>query len=28
MSQQPETTDIKKKILATGIRVGTQVKTK
>ncbi len=28
MSQQAETTDIKKKILATGIRVGTQVKTK
>lgn len=28
MSQQAETTDIKKKILSTGIRVGTQVKTK
>ena len=28
MSQQAEATDIKKKILATGIRVGTQVKTK
>ena len=28
MSQQVETTDIKKKILSTGIRVGTQVKTK
>ena len=28
MSQQAETTDIKKKILTTGIRVGTQVKTK
>jgi len=28
MSEQAETTDIKKKILATGIRVGTQVKTK
>ncbi len=28
MSQQAESTDIKKKILATGIRVGTQVKTK
>ena len=28
MSQQTETTDIKKKVLATGIRVGTQVKTK
>lgn len=28
MSQQAEPTDIKKKILATGIRVGTQVKTK
>jgi len=28
MSQQAEETDIKKKILATGIRVGTQVKTK
>lgn len=28
MSQQAETTDIKKKVLATGIRVGTQVKTK
>ena len=28
MSQQTETTDIKKKILTTGIRVGTQVKTK
>lgn len=28
MSQQTETTDIKKKILSTGIRVGTQVKTK
>ena len=28
MSQQTESTDIKKKILATGIRVGTQVKTK
>jgi small subunit ribosomal protein S2 len=27
MSQQTETSDIKKKILATGIRVGTQVKT-
>ena len=27
MSQQAETTDIKKKILSTGIRVGTQVKT-
>ena len=27
MSQQTETTDIKKKILSTGIRVGTQVKT-
>jgi len=28
MREQSETTDIKKKILATGIRVGTQVKTK
>jgi small subunit ribosomal protein S2 len=28
MSQQAKTTDIKKKILTTGIRVGTQVKTK
>ena len=28
MSQQTEATDIKKKILTTGIRVGTQVKTK
>jgi len=28
MSQQTEATDIKKKVLATGIRVGTQVKTK
>jgi len=28
MSEQAEATDIKKKILATGIRVGTQVKTK
>ncbi|MEK0319706.1 MAG: 30S ribosomal protein S2 [Nitrosopumilus sp.] len=28
MSEQAETTDIKKKILATGIRVGTQIKTK
>ena len=28
MSQQTETSDIKKKILTTGIRVGTQVKTK
>ena len=28
MSEQTETIDIKKKILATGIRVGTQVKTK
>ena len=28
MSQQTETQDIKKKILSTGIRVGTQVKTK
>ncbi|KAG2478273.1 MAG: 30S ribosomal protein S2 [Nitrosopumilales archaeon] len=28
MSQQDETEDIKKKILSTGIRVGTQVKTK
>ena len=28
MSQQTEATDIKKKILSTGIRVGTQVKTK
>ena len=28
MSQQAETQDIKKKILSTGIRVGTQVKTK
>lgn len=28
MSQQAEATDIKKKILSTGIRVGTQVKTK
>ena len=28
MSQQPEPTDIKKKVLSTGIRVGTQVKTK
>ena len=28
MSQQTESTDIKKKILTTGIRVGTQVKTK
>lgn len=28
MSQQAETTDIRKKILSTGIRVGTQVKTK
>lgn len=28
MSQQAETTDIKKRILSTGIRVGTQVKTK
>ena len=28
MSQQAETTDINKKILTTGIRVGTQVKTK
>jgi len=28
MSQQNETQDIKKKILSTGIRVGTQVKTK
>ena len=28
MSEQAETTDIKKKILATGIRVGTQMKTK
>lgn len=28
MSQQSETQDIKKKILSTGIRVGTQVKTK
>jgi len=28
MSQQEETPDIKKKILSTGIRVGTQVKTK
>ena len=28
MSQQSETEDIKKKILSTGIRVGTQVKTK
>jgi small subunit ribosomal protein S2 len=28
MSQQTEPTDIKKKILTTGIRVGTQVKTK
>jgi small subunit ribosomal protein S2 len=28
MSQQSETTDIKKKILSTGIRVGTAVKTK
>jgi small subunit ribosomal protein S2 len=28
MSEQAETIDIKKKILATGIRVGTQVKTK
>ena len=28
MSQQAESTDIKKKILTTGIRVGTQVKTK
>ena len=28
MSQPPETQDIKKKILSTGIRVGTQVKTK
>ena len=28
MSQQAEATDIKKKIPSTGIRVGTQVKTK
>jgi len=28
MSQQAESTDIKKKVLSTGIRVGTQVKTK
>ena len=28
MSEQAETVDIKKKVLATGIRVGTQVKTK
>ncbi len=28
MSQQTEATDIKKKVLSTGIRVGTQVKTK
>jgi len=28
MSQQAEPTDIKKKVLTTGIRVGTQVKTK
>ncbi len=28
MSQQTESTDIKKKVLSTGIRVGTQVKTK
>ncbi len=28
MSQQAETTDIKKRVLSTGIRVGTQVKTK
>ena len=28
MSQQAGTTDIKKKVLSTGIRVGTQVKTK
>ena len=28
MSEQAEATDIKKKVLATGIRVGTQVKTK
>ena len=27
MSQQTEASDIKKKVLATGIRVGTQVKT-
>jgi small subunit ribosomal protein S2 len=28
MSQQPESADLKKKVLSTGIRVGTQVKTK
>ena len=28
MSQQAETTDVKKRLLSTGIRVGTQVKTK
>ena len=28
MSQQTETTDLKKKVLATGIRVGTDMKTK
>ncbi|HUU48953.1 MAG TPA: 30S ribosomal protein S2 [Nitrosopumilaceae archaeon] len=28
MSEQPEFTDLKKKVLSTGIRVGTQVKTK
>jgi len=28
MSEQTEITDIKKKVLTTGIRVGTQVKTK
>jgi Ribosomal protein S2. len=28
MSEQTETVDIKKKVISTGIRVGTQVKTK
>ena len=28
MSEQPEIIDIKKKVISTGIRVGTQVKTK
>ena len=28
MSEQPEVIDIKKKVISTGIRVGTQVKTK
>ena len=28
MSEQEETVDIKKKVISTGIRVGTQVKTK